>query len=142
MKLERTGKNVKISGAESAPAAFQIQNSPIAFAILSSRLYQDKILACIRELSCNAFDAHVDAGKADQPFEVHLPTSFEPWFSVKDFGTGLEHGEYPAESNQFKGSGVLDAAGSSSRRRSTGTSPSSPSSPSRCGRPAICPPWA
>lgn len=68
---------------------FKIRNSAKAFKILSDGLYSNKIRAIIRELSCNAVDSHVAAGKADIPFEVHLPTVFEPWFAVRDFGTGL-----------------------------------------------------
>ena len=68
---------------------FRIRNSARAFSILSSGLYSNKIKAIIRELSTNALDSHVGAGKADVPFEVHLPSVLEPWFSVKDFGLGL-----------------------------------------------------
>ncbi len=68
---------------------FRIRNSAKAFKILSDGLYSNKIRAIIRELSCNAVDSHVAAGKADIPFEVHLPTILEPWFAVKDFGLGL-----------------------------------------------------
>jgi hypothetical protein len=69
---------------------FKIRNSARAFSILSSGLYSNKIRAIIRELSTNACDSHVGAGKADVPFEVHLPTILEPWFAVKDFGMGLD----------------------------------------------------
>lgn len=70
---------------------FKIRNSAKAFSILSSGLYANKIKAIIRELSCNAVDSHIAAGKADVPFEVHLPSALEPWFAVRDFGTGLDH---------------------------------------------------
>jgi len=70
---------------------FRIRNSAKAFNILSSGLYANKIRAIIRELSCNAVDSHTAAGKADTPFDVHLPTSLEPWFSIRDYGTGLNH---------------------------------------------------
>ena len=73
-----------------AVGEFRIKNSAKAFSILSSGLYGNKIKAVIRELSCNATDSHTAAGNAD-PFEVHLPTALEPWFSVRDFGTGLDH---------------------------------------------------
>lgn len=73
-----------------ATGEFKIRNSAKAFSILSSGLYSNKIKAIIRELSCNALDSHVGAGKADVPFEVHLPTMLEPWFSVRDFGMGLD----------------------------------------------------
>lgn len=89
MKLERKGNPVAISGAQSGPKSFNIAGTRIAFNILSSGLYNDKIRAIIRELSCNAWDAHVMAAKRDVPFEIHLPTDFEPTFSIKDFGTGL-----------------------------------------------------
>ncbi len=68
---------------------FKIRNSAKAFKILSDGLYSNKIKAIIRELSCNALDSHVAAGKATVPFEVHLPTLLEPWFAVRDFGLGL-----------------------------------------------------
>ena len=70
---------------------FRIRNSAKAFNILSSGLYANKIRAIVRELSCNAVDSHTAAGKADVPFEVHIPNSLEPHFSIRDFGTGLTH---------------------------------------------------
>jgi len=70
---------------------FRIRNSAKAFSILSSGLYANKIRAIIRELSCNAVDSHVAAGKKGTPFDVHLPNVLEPWFSIRDYGTGLSH---------------------------------------------------
>lgn len=70
---------------------FRIRNSAKAFNILSSGLYANKIRAIIRELSCNAVDSHVAAGNHDTPFDVHLPNALEPWFSIRDYGTGLSH---------------------------------------------------
>jgi hypothetical protein len=92
---------------------FRIRNSAKAFNILSSGLYANKIKAIIRELSCNAIDSHTAAGTT-QPFEVHLPTTLEPWFSIRDFGTGLSHDQVTkiyttyfestkTESNEFIG---------------------------------------
>jgi hypothetical protein len=71
--------------------SFSIKATAKSFSILSSGLYANKIKAIIRELSCNAIDSHKAAGKEDVPFEVHLPTTLEPYFSVRDFGTGLTH---------------------------------------------------
>jgi hypothetical protein len=70
---------------------FRIRNSAKAFSILSSGLYANKIRAIVRELSCNAVDSHVAAGKSTVPFDVHLPTNLEPWFAVRDYGVGLSH---------------------------------------------------
>ena len=72
-----------------AETHFQIKTTAHAFEILSSGLYTDNILAVVRELSCNAYDAHTLAGKTDTPFEIHLPNDLEPWFHVRDFGVGL-----------------------------------------------------
>ena len=68
---------------------FKIKASAKAFSILSSGLYANKIRAIIRELSCNAVDSHAAAGKQDTPFDVHLPNTLEPHFSIRDYGTGL-----------------------------------------------------
>jgi hypothetical protein len=70
---------------------FKIKASAKAFNILSSGLYANKIRAIIRELSCNAVDSHVAAGRTTTPFDVHLPNSLEPHFSIRDYGTGLSH---------------------------------------------------
>jgi hypothetical protein len=69
---------------------FRIRNSAKAFSILSSGLYANKIRAIIREYSCNAVDSHVEAGRISTPFDVHLPNSLEPWFSIRDYGVGLD----------------------------------------------------
>ena len=69
---------------------FRIKSSAKSFSILSSGLYSNKIRAIIRELSTNAVDSHIAAGKPNIPFLVHLPSMLEPWFSVQDFGTGLD----------------------------------------------------
>jgi hypothetical protein len=52
-------------------------------------LYQDPEMAVIREYSTNALDAHIEAGNAS-PIEVTLPTSLAPFFTVKDYGAGLD----------------------------------------------------
>jgi hypothetical protein len=70
---------------------FRIRNSAKAFNILSSGLYANKIRAIVRELSCNAVDSHVAANRGTVPFDVHLPNALEPWFSIRDYGTGLSH---------------------------------------------------
>jgi hypothetical protein len=84
-----TDTNEAILSNVGTAGEFKIRNSAKAFKILSDGLYSNKIRAIIRELSCNAVDSHVAAGKANVPFEVHLPVFLEPWFSVKDFGLGL-----------------------------------------------------
>ena len=91
MQLLNAVQNEAILSNVSEIGEFRIRNSAKAFNILSSGLYANKIRAIVRELSCNAIDSHVAAGKGDVPFEAHLPTQFEPWFAIRDFGTGLSH---------------------------------------------------
>ena len=88
MKIQTNVQQVERTGTGSENT-FKIKTTAKAFSILSSGIYSDPITAVIRELSCNAYDAHVDAGKKDEPFELHLPNALEPWFSVKDNGVGL-----------------------------------------------------
>lgn len=89
MKLQGEGNKLMMGGVTETTHTFTIQATAKAFKILSDGLYSDKVLAVIRELSCNAYDAHVAVSKLPTPFEVHLPNSFEPYFSVSDFGPGL-----------------------------------------------------
>lgn len=88
MKI-RTEDNLILTNS-SNEKKFTIQASAKAFQILSSALYSRKIEAIIRELSCNAFDSHVQAGCPERPFVVHMPNSWEPEFYVEDFGIGLD----------------------------------------------------
>jgi hypothetical protein len=89
MKLDVDVNEVVLSNVGST-GEFKIRNSAKAFKILSDGLYSNKIRAIVRELSCNAVDSHVAAGKKDVQFEVHLPNVLEPWFAVRDFGIGLD----------------------------------------------------
>lgn len=77
-----------ISNIAATPTRFKIKASAKAFKILSG-FYSEPILAIPRELGANAWDSHVKAGNTDTMFEVHAPNTLEPWFSVRDFGTGL-----------------------------------------------------
>lgn len=68
---------------------FKISTSAHAFKILSSGLYSNKIAAVLRELSCNAIDANVAAGRANVPIVVKLPTAIDIQFYVQDNGPGM-----------------------------------------------------
>jgi hypothetical protein len=114
MKLSRETSSVELGGTDTKPQDFRIVASKEAFAILSSGLYNNQIGAIVRELSCNAWDAHAAANKASVPFAVHLPTRFEPFFAVEDYGVGLSEpqiyelytcyfGTNKSESNDFIG---------------------------------------
>ena len=93
MILNNTPQNEAILSNVGQIGEFRIRNSAKAFNILSSGLYANKIRAIIRELSCNAVDSHTAASKPELPFDVHLPNTLEPWFSIRDYGTGLSHAQ-------------------------------------------------
>ena len=88
MKLSSYGNEAQVSGVEHTQA-FQMQMNSKMFSILTDKLYQNKEGAVIRELSANARDAHVAAGKPDIPFELTLPTWLSTEFKIRDFGTGI-----------------------------------------------------
>ncbi len=85
-------QQVLVAGAQSVDA-FTIKASAKAFQILSSNLYSNPLGSMIRELSTNAYDAHVMVGKADEPFHLTLPSVLEPSFKIRDFGPGLSHND-------------------------------------------------
>jgi hypothetical protein len=90
MKLH-AGNNVIEKSGNFEESKFSIEASSKAFFILSDGLYSNKILAVVRELSTNAYDSHVDAGKRDVAFDVHLPTALNPVFFIRDYGTSMDH---------------------------------------------------
>lgn len=82
--------NIIQSGIKGA-VSFGIKNEGLAhiFNVLRNQLYSDKILAVLREYSCNAVDAHTEAGHPEKPIQVTLPTSISPSLKIRDFGLGL-----------------------------------------------------
>jgi hypothetical protein len=87
MIINENKQDVTVNGSFKT-SGFKIQASSKAFDILSSNIYQNKVRAVVREISCNAVDAHTAANNPN-PIKVHLPTALEPHFSVRDFGIGL-----------------------------------------------------
>lgn len=63
--------------------AISFETNAVAFYATINGLAKDKIGYPIRELSTNAWDA------SRGNFEVHLPTSLNPVFRVRDFGPGM-----------------------------------------------------
>jgi hypothetical protein len=89
VKLAQAEKHVKGSHGLQESNSFSIRTSAHAFKMLSSGLYSDKVGAVLREIGCNAADAHVEVGTPDLPFEVKLPNRMDTQFYIRDFGPGL-----------------------------------------------------
>lgn len=52
-------------------------------------IYENKIRAFCREITTNAFDSHIEAGKPEAPFHVSFPDVFDPYFRVRDYGISM-----------------------------------------------------
>lgn len=91
MKVAHAENNVLGSSGLQQTQGFNIRASAHAFKILSSGLYSDKVRAVLREIGCNAHDAHVAAGCPQRPFRVKVPNTLDDQFYVQDWGPGLSH---------------------------------------------------
>jgi len=67
-------------------SSFKIAQSAEFFQVLANTLYSQKELATVREVLCNAWDAHIAAERTDTAVEITL-TDDEVIF--RDFGTGI-----------------------------------------------------
>lgn len=68
---------------------FRMAMNPKAARVLSDNLYKDSHGSIIRELSCNAYDAHCMVGKPDLPFDITLPDRFSNDLRIRDYGPGI-----------------------------------------------------
>ena len=90
MKLEEATRNVEATGIQETNQ-FSVEMNAASIDILSSKIYSDAFLAIVRELACNAWDAHVAAGNTQTPFEIWFPHELKSEFKIRDYGTGLSH---------------------------------------------------
>src|SRR5271157_2783789 len=108
MKLESVQSPTTAVGMEKSHA-FHFEFNRTMFKTLSSTTYSDPIRAVIRELACNSSDAHEMAGTQSKKFEIHLPTTHEPEFSIRDFGTGMDDEEINDLFTMYGGSNKRDS---------------------------------
>lgn len=93
MKVAKAEQHVLGSQGLTETGTFKIKTNATAFKILSSGLYSDKIAAVLREIGCNAADAHTEYGSPDKPIIVKLPNRIDNQFYIRDEGRGLSHNE-------------------------------------------------
>lgn len=84
-------ENEILTNSKREESEFSFVASAKSFKIISDTLYSDKIRAIIRELCTNMLDSHIEAGKADEPFEISFPSIFDPHIYFRDYGTGMSH---------------------------------------------------
>jgi hypothetical protein len=102
MKMQDVPQDVIVDG-NFQTSDFVFGNPAFIVDMFADKVYSHKERAVIRELACNAHDSHVMAGTTDIPFDVHLPTLLEPFFSIRDYGTGLDDNDVR---NIFAGIGI------------------------------------
>src|SRR5277367_5003543 len=108
MKLDIQTSATTVVGMEPT-RAYRFEFNKTMFKTLSSTTYSDPIRAVIRELACNSSDAHQMAGTTKKKFEIHLPTTHEPEFSIRDFGTGMDDQEINDLFTMYGGSNKTDS---------------------------------
>jgi Histidine kinase-, DNA gyrase B-, and HSP90-like ATPase len=108
MKLETTSTPTTAVGMGKS-RAYHFEFNKTMFKTLSSTTYSDPIRAVIRELACNSSDAHQMAGTTKRRFEIHLPTTHEPEFSIRDYGTGMDDQEINDLFTMYGGSNKTDS---------------------------------
>lgn len=67
---------------------YTIEDGAFFMQMLSASLYKDQMLAVVREVICNADDAHKMGAGQPRPFEVQIT---DEKFIVRDFGPGIPH---------------------------------------------------
>lgn len=101
MKLDTLEATVTSTMATSNAVPMSIDPESLQYIISSlTDIYEDGVLACIREYSANARDSHEVAGQT-RPIEVFLPSAFNPNFRVKDYGTGMTYSELYRYCNKY-----------------------------------------
>ena len=66
-----------------------ISGNAKAFELIFGQIYPDIIKAIVRELFANGWDSQKMANNLETPIDIHLPSNIEPYFSVRDYGTGM-----------------------------------------------------
>lgn len=110
MKIGNSAENTLVTNVDDTKRnKFKIQATGKAFSILSNALYQHKVKAVVREIGCNAYDAHIDAGNTQTPFVVTLPCKEDPHFTVRDYGIGLAEDKFVEIYTTYFGSSKADS---------------------------------
>lgn len=90
MKFQPVTKSIEMFG-HSEVSNMTIEASGKMFRTIISGLYSRKIESICRESIANAKDGHIKRGNPERPSFVHAPTTWEPFYSVRDFGCSMDH---------------------------------------------------
>lgn len=88
-------------GAQKTTAMGMVQDAAFLM-MLSTNLYSNQKLACIRETLCNAWDAHIEAKRTDVPVKVTITDDNE--LIIEDSGFGIPKDMFEQIYGTFGGS--------------------------------------
>lgn len=88
MQIPKSEHYAEITGANKI-INFEIGSSGLIIEYLRDKIYTNPIKAICREIACNARDAHREVGTPDLPIKIKLPSDFEPYIRIQDFGPGI-----------------------------------------------------
>ena len=90
MKTIKNQNSLQSNGIKDT-VKFGIKQSGLAhiFNVLRNQLYSDREMACLREYTCNAVDAHIENKCSMRPIEVKLPTRLDLTLKIRDYGKAL-----------------------------------------------------
>lgn len=88
---EHTDTYVKKGDTVSHNISIDKDNMDFIMTLLSSNLYSKPEESFIREIVCNAWDSHVEAGNTDTPVLVKLnyKNTYKGDVTIRDYGTGI-----------------------------------------------------
>jgi DNA topoisomerase VI subunit B len=90
MKLVENDHVLVSSGTDDGMSfGIRDQDMGVILGILRNKMYSDPIGSVVREITSNALDSHVVAGKADIPIRIELPTILCSEYRVIDYGLGM-----------------------------------------------------
>lgn len=101
-------------------ASYTYEQNVHMYKILADQLYSRKIEAVIREVCCNAHDAHVMVGDDKRPIFVQLPDHNNPYFVVQDWGPGMAHSMIMNQYTKFGWSAKRNEKEEKGEKKSTG----------------------
>lgn len=88
MKFNTVSKEVQSFG-EISKKKISISANAKAYRLIFGQIYPDIIKAIVRELFTNAWDSQKVANNLETPIDIHLPSKWEPYFGIRDYGTGM-----------------------------------------------------
>ena len=100
MKLQLPNRKIERS-QDFEDVSFGIGDPVVILDYMRNKMYSDPIGIVCQEYASNAKDAHIEAGKPDEPIVIKLPNTLDPTYKVQDFGLGMGHDKIKTVYSQY-----------------------------------------